>query len=742
MLTRNRNRKFGSPFLLGSLILLVAVPGCSRHEAVITQPDDARNARIGVMTGTTGEAIAKTRFPKAQVQSFDDVMDSVSAMQSGKLEAVITTYPTAIMVTKKNPDFRVLPEALKEEFDAIAIRKGNDALLAAVNDVIAGLKSDLSPYQELSIEVPTAGAALRIGVSATREPLSFVDKDGRVSGHDGELARIIGSKLHRPVVFSDMKFLALIPALMSGKVDMILTGMVATDERRKSVDFTQPYFTNSQVMLVKKGGLSAGHSAKLKSVADLADKRIGVLLGTVHDTYALKTYPAARILQYSNPSDLILAVKSDKIDAALYGTEQLLEILRTDGELGLLGEKLFTLPMGMGFNKNNVALRGEFNEFLKHIKESGDYADMLSRWIEKGDTHMPETRATKTKGVLVVGIVSDKGLPFATVKDNKLLGMDIELVERFAAQIGKEPKFMDMEFGSLIAAVSTNKIDMIASTLLITEERQKQIGFSDSYYALGASVFALKANIAAFEAAAPGTSRHLSFLDSVSNSFKVNIIQEKRYLLILDGLKTTIVIAVLATLFGSLLGALVCYMRMSRNPALNLPAKVYISILRGIPVLVLLMLIFYVVFASINVNPLLAAVIAFGMNFAAYVAEIFRTGIEGVDKGQSEAGISMGFTKGSTFLHIVLPQTARRILPIYKGEFISLVKMTSIVGYIAVQDLTKASDIIRSRTFDAFFPLIMVAILYFLASWILLQALEFVERKTDPRSKSGKSRKA
>ena len=107
----------------------------------------------------------------------------------------------------------------------------------------------------------------------------------------------------------------------------------------------------------------------------------------------------------------------------------------------------------------------------------------------------------------------------------------------------------------------------------------------------------------------------------------------------------------------------------------------------------------------------LVAVIAFGMNFAAYVSEIFRTGIEGVDKGQTEAGIAMGFSRAQTFLHVVLPQTVRRILPVYKGEFISLVKMTSIVGYIAVQDLTKASDIVRSRTFDAFFPLVMVAVL-------------------------------
>jgi polar amino acid transport system substrate-binding protein len=126
------------------------------------------------------------------------------------------------------------------------------------------------------------------------------------------------------------------------------------------------------------------------------------------------------------------------------------------------------------------------------------------------------------------------------------------------------------------------------------------------------------------------------------------------------------------------------------------------------------------------------------MNFAAYVSEIFRTGIDGVDKGQTEAGIAMGFTRARTFFYIVLPQTVRRILPVYKGEFISLVKMTSIVGYIAVQDLTKVSDIVRSRTFDAFFPLVMVAILYFLISWFLMQSLEYVERITDPKFKRRK----
>ncbi|MCK9212344.1 MAG: amino acid ABC transporter permease [Ignavibacteriaceae bacterium] len=252
---------------------------------------------------------------------------------------------------------------------------------------------------------------------------------------------------------------------------------------------------------------------------------------------------------------------------------------------------------------------------------------------------------------------------------------------------------------------------------------------------LGASVFVLKKNLAGFESDGENktTSSGKSFLNGITESFHNNIIIENRYLLIIDGLKTTAIISILATIFGTLLGGLVCFMRMSRKKILLLPAKIYISILRGTPVLVVLMIIFYVVFASIDIDPMIVAVIAFGLNFAAYVSEMFRTGIEGIDKGQTEAGIAMGFSKIKTFIYIILPQAVRRILPVFKGEVISLVKMTSIVGYIAVQDLTKASDIIRSRTFDAFFPLIMVAVMYFFIAWLLMLSLGYVERLTNPK---------
>jgi len=206
---------------------------------------------------------------------------------------------------------------------------------------------------------------------------------------------------------------------------------------------------------------------------------------------------------------------------------------------------------------------------------------------------------------------------------------------------------------------------------------------------------------------------------SISESFYNNLIAEDRYRMILDGLQVTLIITFCAAILGTLLGGLVCWMRMSRRSWLQKVAKVYIDIMRGTPVLVLLMLMYYVVLAPMKATGIVVAVITFAMNMAAYVSEMLRTAIQGIDHGQTEAGLVLGYTRRQTFFRIVLPQVIKAVMPVYQGEVISLLKGTSVVGYIAVADMTRASDLIRSRTFDAFFPLIVTAIIYFLMAWLI-----------------------
>lgn len=205
---------------------------------------------------------------------------------------------------------------------------------------------------------------------------------------------------------------------------------------------------------------------------------------------------------------------------------------------------------------------------------------------------------------------------------------------------------------------------------------------------------------------------------NISQAINNNLIAENRYQLILDGLETTLVITLSAAVAGTLLGGLICLMRMSRNRFSSGFAKAYINIMRGTPVLVLLMIMFYVVMAGSNASGVSVAIVTFSMNSAAYISEILRTNIESIDRGQTEAGLSLGFTGTQTFLRFVLPPAVRNAIPVYLGEIITLLKSTSIVGYVAVMDMTKASDMIRSRTFDAFFPLILVALIYFLIAWL------------------------
>ena len=224
----------------------------------------------------------------------------------------------------------------------------------------------------------------------------------------------------------------------------------------------------------------------------------------------------------------------------------------------------------------------------------------------------------------------------------------------------------------------------------------------------------------------------MDFLTSLAESFTNNLIAEQRYRMILDGLQVTLIITLCATILGTLLGGLVCWMRMSRRPWLQKIAKVYIDIMRGTPVLVVLMLMYYVIMAPLEATGIVVAIVTFGMNTAAYIGEMLRTGIQGVDKGQTEAGLALGYTPRQTFVRIVLPQVVKAVMPVYQGEVISLLKGTSIVGYIAVQDMTRASDLIRSRTFDAFFPLLLTAIIYFFMAWLvgrLLTALSSKEYK-------------
>ena len=223
-------------------------------------------------------------------------------------------------------------------------------------------------------------------------------------------------------------------------------------------------------------------------------------------------------------------------------------------------------------------------------------------------------------------------------------------------------------------------------------------------------------------------------MKEIYNDFYKSVIYDKRYMYIIEGLKNTILIAIGAVILGMAIGLLIAFIRdkyekTGKGKIANYIANLYVNIIRGTPALVQLMIIYYVIFKSITVDLVLVGILSFGINSGAYVSEIMRAGINSVDIGQMEAGFSLGLNYNQTMRYIILPQAIKNILPALGNEFITLIKETSTGAYIGIMELTKASDIIASRTYDYFFPLLIIAVIYLLLTLGLTKMVNSLERR-------------
>ena len=219
----------------------------------------------------------------------------------------------------------------------------------------------------------------------------------------------------------------------------------------------------------------------------------------------------------------------------------------------------------------------------------------------------------------------------------------------------------------------------------------------------------------------------------IREDFYLNFIKDDRYMYLLSGLVNTLLITIVAVVVGILLGFLLAYVRTTHDKTgkwkiANAFCQLYITVIRGTPMVLQLLIVYFVIFASVNVPKIIVAFIAFGLNSAAYVAEIIRAGIMSIDKGQSEAGASLGFSYTQTMLYFILPPAIKNVLPALGNEMIVLLKETSVAGYIAMNDLTRGADIIRSQTYSAFMPLLMAAAIYLFFVMIFDSLVKKLER--------------
>ena len=469
--------------------------------------------------------------------------------------------------------------------------------------------------------------------------------------------------------------------------------------------------------------------SKVKSVEDLKGHSVAVPMGSAYDLY-LSDMEGVEVVRLGL-GELLVAVEKGRADFCIIDQFQ-----ASIANLDLRGlevkfKNVLKGTASAGFRKEDSLLCIQFNEYLSDIRTSGEYDRWLGKWQSAidsmADASLQVPRHKKEPGRRAIRVGITITYPYLFYKENNLTGIEVDLFNRFCEQAGYSVEYEVNDFIALIPALNSGKIDVILSHMRKTEERAKQVFFSHPYIEGGGAVVCRTGN--------GSESKSAGMWIRFKESFKNNLVVEQRWKMMANGLWVTVRISVLSVLAAVIMGIIMCRLRMSRRRGVNLPTGVVVDILRGIPLLVILMIMFYVVFASSKITGLWITIMSFGLYYGAYFSEVFRTGMESVNKGQWEAGFALGLRKFQTFYKVVLPQALNRVIPLLKGEVISLIKMTSVVGYVAVIDLTKATDIIRARTLDAFFPLILVSIVYLLLSWLVGMGLNALESKVTPKSR-------
>ena len=496
------------------------------------------------------------------------------------------------------------------------------------------------------------------------------------------------------------------------------------------------------LLLSSCGSDSSDAKKQLKAKADLQGAVIGVQLGTTSDGLATeleKKGDGTKVERYNKGADAIQALLQGKIDCMVTDEAPAKAFQRVNPSLQILPETFDASSFAICVAKDHGELKQSINHAIRILKANGVIDSIVNRHLERGIAvaytpkisagklnssadklnsssdapHPSDAKKMGPEALQKLGL--KKSLRFATnatfepfeyYQNGKIVGIDVDVANAIGDVLGVDVEILDMEFDAIITSVQAGKADAGIAGITVTPEREKNIGFTDSYADVRQVIMVNSGDVKVADA------QH-GFVDK----FKSCFIDDNRYQYMLQGLGNTLIITFFAIILSVILGTLIAIVRARHErkgdwKIPNIICQLYLTIMRGTPTMVQLLIIYYVVFASADVNKIFVAVIAFGLNSAAYIAEVIRSGIMSVDNGQMEAGRSLGLSYGKTMRLIILPQAFKNVLPAMGNELITLLKETSISGYIGLVDLTKGSDIIRSITYEAMMPLGVVALVY------------------------------
>ena len=445
---------------------------------------------------------------------------------------------------------------------------------------------------------------------------------------------------------------------------------------------------------------------QLKTLEDLNGCKVGIQTGLNYEDYLEDSCPGAEPVFFSQFPSMFPALQQGKVDSILTeSTSFMIERIEHEG-LVAIEEPLDVVDCGIGVSSDGMgaALLDQLNDFIAEYKSDGTYEEMMNYWFDEYD----RDNATVDKS----GITGENGVVNFTSEaayepvcfvgaGGELLGFDIDFIYRFCREYGYEPKITPLEYDAMSAALASGKCS-VAMGLIEDEERSEAINFTEGYMS-----YDILALYYVDGSQAP-------FLQQVAASFTKTFIREDRWQMFLQGAYITLLISVLSVVFGTVIGLLL-YLWVANGKMAEQRVTDFICWVAGsTPTVVLLMILYYILFGNYVISNTAAAVVGFSIVFGCEFYAKIVSGVKAVGTGQEEAARAQGFSVNQTFFRIIFPQAIGHFSNNYMSDVVSLIQDTSVVGYIAVMDLTKMSDLIRGRTYEAFFPLLATAGIYYL----------------------------
>ncbi len=468
--------------------------------------------------------------------------------------------------------------------------------------------------------------------------------------------------------------------------------------------------------------------SQYKTIEDLNGRNIGVQTAVLYEELIQDRVPDSTIQYYTMPNDMILALTSGKVDAYLIEEVSFGVQKKNHPELEVIEEPAgyISATCIIGENERQDVLLSQLNQFIADSWENGLLDELYDYWIADFDPvndTCDTTGFTGENGTIAVAVEGGYE-PFSFISNGQISGFDVDFICRFARAYGYTPEFYEVPFEAIAPGVESGKYD-IGMNIVVSAERNETGTLSDVYYTTPIRLVILGEDESG-----------LSFFEQIADSFYKTFIRENRWQLFIQGAGITILITVASILAGTALGFIIYMLCRGGNIFANKATNVFLWLIHGMPTVLLLMILYYIVFGSSSLSGTWVSVVGFSLMFACSMVDMLRVGCNAIGKGQLEASTALGYSNSQSFFKIILPQAAGHFLPIYRNEVVTLIKETSVVGYIAVLDLTKISDLVRSRTYEAFFPLIVTAIMYFIISGILTKLVGLVEKAIDPRRRN------